>query len=123
VTVAANAVHSIFDNLLRNALNHCPPGSNVEVRLAQEDRSVRLDVLDDGPGMPPEERQRAFDRFFRGRGAGPGSGLGLAIVQQAAWQLGGSVSLAAAEKGAEKGRGLHVAVAWPARPEQSARPV
>lgn len=112
VTVAANAVHSIIDNLLRNALNHCPPGSNVEVRLAQEGLSVRLDVLDDGPGMLPEERQRAFDRFFRGRGAGPGSGLGLAIVQQAARQLGGGVSLAAAENG----RGLHVAVTWPAKP-------
>lgn len=109
VTVAAHAVRSILDNLLRNALNHCPPGSNVEVRLAQADRSVRLDVLDDGPGMPLEERQRAFDRFFRGRGAGPGSGLGLAIVQQAARQLGGGVSLAAAADD----RGLHVAVAWP----------
>lgn len=104
----AQAIHSILDNLLRNALAHCPRGSHVELHLTRQDGRLRIEVLDDGPGMPPEERARAFERFFRGRGAGPGSGLGLAIVSEAARLLGGQVSLAERELG----RGLRVSVDW-----------
>ncbi|CAM3845684.1 sensor histidine kinase [Paracidovorax anthurii] len=106
-TVVLPAVHSVVDNLLRNALSHCPPGSHVEVQLLRQDGQVRVVVLDDGPGMPAEERAQAFERFFRGQGAGPGSGLGLAIVGEAARLLGGRVFLEAQE-----GAGLRVTVEW-----------
>ncbi len=106
------ALHSILDNLLRNALNHCPPGAQVEMRLQHEDDQLCLEVVDDGPGMPAEERAHAFERFYRGQAAGPGSGLGLAIVSEAARLLGGRVFLAEGE-GA---RGLRAGVVWPDRP-------
>ncbi len=107
-TVLIPALHSILDNLLRNALNHCPPGSQVELQLTRQDGQFRIEVQDNGPGMPAEERARAFERFFRGQGAGPGSGLGLAIVNEAARLLGARVSLAAREGGP----GLRVTVEW-----------
>lgn len=107
-TVVIPALHSILDNLLRNALNHCPPGSQIELQLTRQDGQVRIDVQDNGPGMPAEERARAFERFFRGQGAGPGSGLGLAIVNEAARLLGARVCLA--DK--EGGPGLRVSVEW-----------
>lgn len=105
------ALHSILDNLLRNALNHCPPGAQVEMRLQREGGQLCLEVVDDGPGMPAEERAHAFERFYRGQAAGPGSGLGLAIVSEAARLLGGRVFLAEGE-GA---RGLRAGVVWPDR--------
>ncbi|RUP26514.1 MAG: sensor histidine kinase, partial [Curvibacter sp.] len=107
-TVPVAALHSILDNLLRNALQHCPAGTQVELCLAQCDGRIRLSVQDDGPGMPEQERARAFERFFRGQDAGPGSGLGLAIVQEAARLLGAQVVLEAGEGG----RGLRVSVEW-----------
>ncbi len=107
-TVVVPALHSILDNLLRNALNHCPPGSQVELQLTRRDGQVRLEVQDNGPGMPAEERTHAFERFYRGQGAGPGSGLGLAIVNEAARLLGARVSLAARDGGS----GLRVTVEW-----------
>lgn len=102
-------LQSILDNLLRNALVHCPPGAQVEVRLSVEGGQLRLEVLDDGPGMPADEREQAFARFFRGQAAGPGSGLGLAIVQEAARRLGGQARLSARPDGP----GLRVCVEWP----------
>lgn len=107
-TVVVPALHSILDNLLRNALNHCPPGSQIELQLTRQNGQVRIEVLDNGPGMPPDERTRAFERFFRGQGAGHGSGLGLAIVNEAARLLGARVSLA----DREPGPGLRVSVEW-----------
>jgi len=106
-TTVLPALHSILDNLLRNALCHCPAGSHVEVQLAQRDGQIRIAVLDDGPGMPAEERAQAFDRFFRGQTAGPGSGLGLAIVSEAVRLLGGRVFF-----DTQEGAGLWVVVEW-----------
>ena len=58
--------------------------------------AVVLDVVDDGPGVPEEERALVFERFYRGdpsRGPGEGSGLGLAIARRLAEQHGGSLQL------------------------------
>jgi len=80
----------VLDNLLANALDAAPPGSRVVMR-ADPTRAagwVELHVLDQGPGLSEEDRARAFDRFWRGRGAGPapnglgGSGPGLSIVRR-----------------------------------------
>lgn len=72
-------------NLVDNALKYTPPGGKVEVRIAQEERRIVLDVDDSGPGIPPEERERVFERFYRQMGTNvPGSGLGLSIVRRIA---------------------------------------
>ena len=64
-------------NLLDNALAHTPAGGNVILRVLAP---AILEVEDDGPGIPPEEREKVFERFYRRNPAGSGAGLGLAIV-------------------------------------------
>lgn len=88
------AFQSVLHNLLDNALRCVPRGGRIEVRLALAASGWRLTVADDGPGLAPALRERAFDRFWRGAsGDTPGAGLGLAIVRQAAVRLGGSVRI------------------------------
>lgn len=75
----------ILDNLLANALDVSPEGSRISVRLDEGERgTLAVHVVDRGPGMTPEDRERAFDRFWRGSGPGGHSGLGLAIVRHLA---------------------------------------
>ncbi len=72
-------------NLLDNALRYAGPGRRIAVRCARETRVVRFEVLDDGPGVPEAERERIFDRFYRGAGNSErGSGVGLALVARIA---------------------------------------
>lgn len=80
------AAEQIIDNLIDNALAVSPGGSTIDVTItaAPTVDAVDLHVLDEGPGMSPEDRARAFDRFWRGRTDTAGSGLGLAIVARLA---------------------------------------
>lgn len=87
-------VRLVLSNLIENAVDHAPPGSEVQVVLSADDRFGWVTITDQGPGIPPDERGRIFERFFRGSHArGAGSGLGLAIVEEAARVLGGRVAL------------------------------
>ncbi|MDT4868418.1 Adaptive-response sensory-kinase SasA [compost metagenome] len=74
--------------------------------VEQSGERVRFSVVDDGPGLPPEELARAGERFFRGRQGGrlPGSGLGLAIARTVAERHGGEMRVSARPEG----RGLAV---------------
>lgn len=75
----------LLRNLVDNALKYAPAGGKVEVRVAQDGPRVLLRVDDSGPGVPPEERARVFERFYRRVGSdAPGSGLGLSIVRRIA---------------------------------------
>ncbi len=79
-------------NLLDNALAHLPSGCHVEVSLGGDARRAVIAVTDDGPGFPAEIRDRAFDRFVRGRRSN-GTGLGLALVRATALMHGGTARL------------------------------
>ncbi|HEY8877232.1 MAG TPA: ATP-binding protein [Roseateles sp.] len=93
-TLALPAWQSVLHNLLDNALRYVPAGGRIEVALRPIADGLELRVADDGPGLPPEWRERAFDRFWRAPGqAVTGSGLGLAIVRQAACRLGGRIDI------------------------------
>lgn len=82
VRAAPGRLAQIVDNLLANALEASPGGGTVTVSARVESPWVELHLSDEGPGLDPEQRKRAFDRFWRaGSGAG-GSGLGLAIVKR-----------------------------------------
>jgi two-component system sensor histidine kinase TctE len=74
-------LRELLANLIDNALTYTPAGGVVTLRCGAADGGVYLEVEDDGPGIPPEERPRVVERFQRAAGAGgSGSGLGLAIV-------------------------------------------
>jgi signal transduction histidine kinase len=94
--------------LIDNAVRASPPASVVRISVAGGDGGdgddggyVTLTVEDQGPGIPPEERDLIFERFRRGKGApGKGFGLGLAIGRELAQRMGGSLELAGAGPGA-----------------------
>jgi signal transduction histidine kinase len=87
-------LHRLVLNLIENSLRHTPPASGVRASAhAPDPDHVRIVVEDEGPGLPPEIRDRAFQRFVRGAGdGGRGSGLGLAIVSAVAEGHGGTVA-------------------------------
>ncbi|WP_428953670.1 ATP-binding protein [Streptomyces sp. cg35] len=98
-TVLADSarLHQVLVNLLANARTHTPPGTTVTARVHRHGPWVRLDVQDDGPGIPAELQPHVFERFARGdssrsRKAGS-TGLGLAIVQAVAAAHGGAVTV------------------------------
>jgi len=75
----------LLNNLVDNALRYTPRGGHITVRVQRVGDEAVLEVEDSGPGIPPEERERVFDRFYRVLGTGSdGSGLGLAIVREIA---------------------------------------
>lgn len=87
----------ILINLLDNAVKHTPAGLRVKVQAARDDRSIRIEVEDEGPGVDPRHRDRVFERFFRadrGRSRDKGgTGLGLAIVKHLADLMNGRVGV------------------------------
>jgi len=106
-------LHEAIGNLVDNAVKY-GAGTPVVVTLNEGDDEVLVRVRDGGPGIPPAERARIFERFFRGEGRGgiEGSGLGLAIVERAAARCGGRVVLERAERG-ETVFALHLPAARP----------
>ncbi len=107
----ADALAMLARNLIDNALRYTPAGGQVDVQLAGQGAAVMLRVDDSGPGIPPAERGRVFERFVRGSGAAQasGSGLGLAIAQAIAQRHGARLQLATSPLG-----GLRVEISLPA---------
>jgi signal transduction histidine kinase len=79
-------LHQVVANLLDNAARHSPSGGTVRIRASVDAGGLHLDVTDEGPGIPPAERELVFERFQRGAGGSTGTGgtgLGLAIARWA----------------------------------------
>jgi signal transduction histidine kinase len=87
----------VIDNLGRNAGRPTPPGTSVWVSVRPTPEGARLVVEDDGPGVPPDERDRVFEPFQQGETASlqpsPGTGIGLALVRRFVEAHGGTVTL------------------------------
>ena len=95
VASTGDLLHKCFENILRNALNHTPPDSDIEVRLAQTGDEYRVQVSDCGGGVPARELARIFEAFYRTdtartRDTG-GHGMGLAIARRAIGRHGGQI--------------------------------
>ncbi len=89
-------LREMLANLLDNAINYAGHGARVTIRTGPLPRGsgrAMLEVEDNGPGIPPEERERAFERFQRGNAGGTGSGLGLSIVRDIAGHHGATAEL------------------------------
>ena len=90
----------VLVNLVENAIKYSPDGGHIEVEVADEDDHLRIEVHDEGLGIPPSEQARIFEKFYRldaemTRGVG-GSGLGLYISREIVLQMGGSLSVRSA---------------------------
>jgi two-component system heavy metal sensor histidine kinase CusS len=99
-------------NLVSNAVAHTPPGGTVVLEAICDPTSIRIDVSDNGIGIPAEALPRVFDRFFRvdtsrAQTSG-GTGLGLAIVQSIMLLHGGEVQIAS-----QLGHGTRVTLSMP----------
>ena len=114
VDADADALDRVLKNLIGNALKYSPPGSCVRVRARATDGVIAVDVEDEGPGIPAEERARVFEPYYRVRetaALGPGTGLGLSVVRSLVEAHGGTVRADAAP-----GAGTRMTVILPALP-------
>jgi two-component system OmpR family sensor kinase len=94
ISGARDELHRLALNLLENALRHTDPGTAVQATVERANGEVVFSVEDDGPGIPPDLRERVFERFYRGSSdRGGSSGLGLSIVRAVAESHEGSVVL------------------------------
>lgn len=98
-----NAIERIVTNLVSNAVKFSPEGESVTVTVAHAAGRARLVVDDAGPGVPPDEREKIFVRFFRGSGDAVvrtrGVGIGLSVVQDFVTQMGGDVRVEESPEG------------------------
>jgi two-component system OmpR family sensor kinase len=89
-----DALMILLRNLVDNAIKYTPSGGTVDVSVAAQAGEVIVLVEDSGPGIPPAERERVFDRFYRVPGSdAAGSGLGLAIIKSIAERHGAKLTL------------------------------
>jgi len=122
VTVRGDAglLRAMCDNLLRNAVRHSPPGEVAEVEVALTSSEATIAVRDRGPGLPPEDLHRVFERFYRVAREGQpvsGTGLGLAIARAVAQLHHGAIRAANREGG-----GCEFTVRLPLAPSTPAEP-
>ncbi|MHB8478167.1 MAG: HAMP domain-containing sensor histidine kinase [Steroidobacteraceae bacterium] len=107
-------VRLILDNLLSNAIKFTPRGGTISIHARAEREQLLLDVMDSGPGIPPEERMRIFEAFYQGKtpqgGHVKGTGIGLSVVTEFVNAHGGSIEILEAKTG-----GAHFRVRLPMR--------
>src|SRR5690606_13446446 len=118
-------LHQVVTNLLQNAIRHSPPGGEIRLEAYPVDDDVVLEIVDEGPGIAKEDRERIFERFARASATGAhtttggsagGTGIGLAIVRLAAALQGGRIEVADSRSGAP------MRVTLPARPRAFGAP-
>ena len=98
----ADLLARAIENVVRNAIKHSPMGQTVEVEIRPEAEQLRIQVLDRGPGVAPQDLKAIFEPFYRSEGTEKdveGHGLGLAIAQQVVQQHGGAIHSANREDG------------------------
>ncbi len=105
-------LHQVLGNLLANAARYCRAGDRVDVHVRADAGRAVLEVVDTGPGIPPDELPHVFERLWRGRAAVhvAGSGIGLAVAREIVTAHGGTIEVASA------GRGTSVTVRLPSAP-------
>ncbi|HUB88609.1 MAG TPA: ATP-binding protein [Dyella sp.] len=103
------ALAALLRNLIENAMHHVPMGGQVQLSMRRSKGAIAIEVIDNGPGIPPERRAAVFARFHREGNSGDGYGLGLSIVHRAAQLHDATIELL----DAPSGRGLRVRVAIP----------
>jgi two-component system sensor histidine kinase KdpD len=109
-------LEQVVFNLLDNAHKYSPPGTPTKVSAVERNREILLEVSDEGEGIPPDDLERVFDKFYRvkhGDGRSAGVGLGLAICRGIVTALGGSITAASP---IANGRGTRITIRLPVPP-------
>jgi two-component system sensor histidine kinase GlrK len=113
-------VRLILDNLLSNAIKFTPRGGTISIHARAEREQLIFDVMDSGPGIPPDERNRIFEAFYQGKtpqgGHVKGTGIGLSVVTEFVNAHGGSIEILEAKTG-----GAHFRVRLPLRQAAASR--
>ncbi|MGB5278632.1 MAG: ATP-binding protein, partial [Gammaproteobacteria bacterium] len=95
---------TVVDNLLSNAIKHSPKNSRIQISLTEDSKNARLDVIDNGPGIDPDDEMRIFEPFYQGsdppQGSVSGTGLGLAIANRYVLLHHGSINVVKSTGGA-----------------------
>ena len=107
VTMDADQVQQVVDNLVRNAIDAAPPGGHVWVRAFLAGDEVVVEVHDDGPGIPDDVKSRVFDLYFTTKR--DGTGVGLAVAHQIMTAHGGRIEVS----DREPGPGTVMSARWP----------
>lgn len=105
-------LRQVVVNLVDNAIRHSPTGGRVSVLASSGNSELRIEVADEGPGIPAAERERVFERFTRGATSAGGTGLGLAIARWAVELHGGTIEVMSG------GPGCRIGVTIPQSKEQ-----
>lgn len=103
VRADSDRIEQVVVNLLDNAIKFTPEGGNIQLESAVRNKTVEVTMKDSGSGIPPEDREKIFDRFFtsdRAHTAGKGTGLGLSISKRIMEMHGQSIRLLDTERGA-----------------------
>ena len=97
-------LQTVIDNLLSNAIKFSPDRGKIDIRMTRQNQQLQLDVIDEGIGVPEEDRSRLFEPFFQGKTPSnspvSGTGLGLSLVNRYIHMHGGSIRLLDSSKGA-----------------------
>ena len=99
----ASQLERVIANLAENAAKFSPPDTTIRVAGCQVDGTLRLRVEDEGPGVPADQLEQIFEKFFRGRNGTasvPGTGLGLSICRRIVEAHGGTIRAERADRGA-----------------------
>jgi signal transduction histidine kinase len=99
VSVDAPKIERVVENLVVNAGRHTPPGTPIHIRVRRRDDGVRIEVEDEGPGVPDAIKERIFEAFEQGDHNHGGAGIGLSLVQRFAELHGGGAHVADADGG------------------------
>jgi len=114
-----DALETVMEHLLSNAVHYTPSGGSVRVRITPGPQSVQVEIADTGIGIPTDQQDRLFHEFFRATNARQicgGTGLGLSIVQAVLERLGGRISIAS-----KPGEGTKVSLSLPLAQEEGTR--
>jgi signal transduction histidine kinase len=114
-----NRLHQVLENLISNAVKYSPHGKNIIIRLRQDERHVRCEIQDEGPGLSDSDKQKLFGKFTRlaakPTGREHSTGLGLFIVKKLVELMNGAVWCES-----ELGQGATFIVEFPVMSHESA---
>jgi two-component system, OmpR family, sensor histidine kinase KdpD len=116
VPIDAVLIEQVLVNLLENALKYAGPASRVTIGAIGQPGAVHVEIADDGPGLPPGDEERIFEKFYRGRSRERGFGLGLAICRAIVAAHGGTIR---AEKRVPHGASFQFTLPIAGRPPAS----